>query len=479
MTTKIIEGYSEPGYYLISGHYNQTIKEVKFTALDEENNSFQYKSCDRSYEQELVGFDSIIDNFYYTKFVEIDEEGNQRYMGTIPKWWEDKGFSSIPQVVELGADTSQSNGILQIMYTKPKAKMRLLHATPEGSSAISFYPNLKEYLRQRKTKMKPGKFYRFVNPEATDAEVEKFVNKYREKYSDKCYTLHVGKEVEDFEFAYLPPNAPSETPATRGNRKSLVDSCMQHDFKYSEGHPAGVYASGDFDVVYLKDHNGLIAGRCVIYTGKGKPQAGPCYGVCEKSLNMLEDYLKSIDAETYNPCWDGAKLLRIEVGDKVLMPYLDVGFTFDECSTYFKVFEPDGQFEAGSTEGAIYLEGRHICEHCEDSVSEDEVYTNEDGYCYCYHCYNEQFVHDEDGNEIRIDDAVRVYTSNIYGSHEVWMHCDSGEYAECEATNELWDMDCILTNCVEYEFVCQKYAEKYMKLNEDGDYYYEKEEETV
>jgi len=479
MTTKIIEGYSEPGYYLINGIYNQTVNKIEFTTLDEENNSFQYKTTSRPYEQELVGFNSIIDNFYYTKFVEIDEEGNQRYMGTIPEWWEDKGFNSIPQVVELESATSLSLGIIQIMPTKPGAKIRLLHATPEGSSAISFYPNLKEYLRQRKTKMKPGKFYRFVNPDATDAEVEKFVNKYREKYSDKCYTLHVGKEVEDFEFAYLPLNAPSETPATKDNRKSLVDSCMQYDFRFSVGHPARVYASGDFDVVYLKNHNGFVAGRCVVYTGRDKPQAGPCYGVCEKSLNMLEDYLKSIEAETYNPCWDGAKLLRIEVGGQVLMPYLDVGFTFDEHSTYFKVSESHGQFEAGSTEGAIYLEGRHICEYCEDSVSKDEVYTNEDGYCYCYSCYDERYVHDEDGNEIFIDDAVRVCTSSIYGSHEVWMHCDSGEYAECEATNELWDMDNILTNCVEYEFVCQKYAEKYMKLNEDGDYYYEKEEGTV
>lgn len=479
MTTKIIEGFSEPGYYLVHGTYNQAVREIKFTTLDEGNNFFQYKLAEGSYQQEIIGFNSVINNFYSNKLIEIDEEGNQRYMGTIPKWWEDKGFNSIPQVVELESNTSQSNGIFHIMPTKPGAKLRLLQATPEGSSAISFYPNLKEYLRQRKTQMKPGKFYRLVNPDAADAEVEKFVNKYREKYSDKCYTLHVGKEVGDFEFAYLPPNAPSETPATQDNRKSLVDSCMQYDFKFSEGHPARVYASGDFNVVYLKDHNGLIAGRCVVYTGKDKPQAGPCYGVCEKSLNMLEDYLKSIDAETYNPCWDGAKLLRIEVGGQVLMPYLDVGFTFDEYSTYFKVDEGGGQFEAGSTEGAIYLEGRHTCEHCGDNVAEDEAYHNEDGYCYCYSCYNKSYVHDEDGNEIPIDYAVRVHASNTYGSHEVWIHCDSRDYAECEATNELWDMDNILTNCVEYEFVCREYAEKYMKINEDGDYYYEKEEETV
>lgn len=478
MTTEIVEGKYEPGYYLISGTYSQNVKKIEFTVLDEEKNFFQYKGFDNCYEQELIGFDRLLETFYYTKLVEIDEEGNQRYMGTIPKWWEDKGFNSIPQVAELESNTSQSYGISQIMHTKSNGKMRLLQATPEGSSAISLYPNLKEYLRQRKTKMKPGKFYRFVNPDATDAEVEKFVNKYREKYSDKCYTLHVGKKVEDFEFAYTPPNAPSETPVTKDNRKSLVDSCMQDDFSLRKGHPASVYASGDFDIVYLKDHEGLIAGRCVVYTGRDRPQAGPCYGVCEKSLNMLEDYLKSIDAETYDPNWNGAKLLRIEVGNQVLMPYLDVGFSFDEYLNHF-VVNGCGEFEASSTDGGMYLEGRHICESCEDSVGEDEVYTNEDGYCYCPFCYNETYVHDEDGDEIHMDDAVRVYTSNIYGSHEVWMHCNSGDYAECEATGDLWDMDNILTNCVEYDFVCMKYAEKYMKLNDDGDYYYEKEEETV
>ena len=188
MTTKIIEGFSGPGYYLISGHYNQAVRDVEFTTLDEEDNFFQYKPSGGFNVLELVDFDMIVENFYYTKLVGIDEEGNQRYLGTIPKWWEDKGFNSIPQVVELESNISQSMGIIQIMPTKPRAKMRLLQATPEGSSAISFYPNLKECIRQRKTKMKPGKFYRFVNPDATDAEVEKFVNKYREKYSCLLYT---------------------------------------------------------------------------------------------------------------------------------------------------------------------------------------------------------------------------------------------------------------------------------------------------
>jgi hypothetical protein len=114
-------------------------------------------------------------------------------------------------------------------------------------------------------------------------------------------------------------------------------------------------------------------------------------------------------------------------------------------------------------------------------VSDEDVFLNDDGYVYCSYCYNDKYVQDEDGNEIPIDDAVRVYKSTRWGPVGVWMHCDSEDWAECEATNDAWHIDDILTNCVDYGYVCKEYAEEYMKLNEDGDYHYEKEleEETA
>jgi hypothetical protein len=463
------------GYYTLK-YYG--VEKVSLNVCDEENNNFvwgRFKS--------IRDFNELVNAWEYHKLVHVDAEGNQRYPGTLPEWWKSKGFSTVQQAGEL--KRVSITGVTQMIPPEFYSKMRLCHPEAKGTNVIECYANLRDYLRDKKTPMKPGKFYRMCFPEATDAEVEDFVNKYREKFSDKGYTLHVGSTSDDFELAYGGDCAPSETPATTSARKSLKDSCMQHDFGFKFGHPARVYGSGDFSVVYLKDPKGRIGGRVVIYNGnkEKKPQAGPCYGVCEKSLNMLEEYLEKLNCDTYQfSCWEGAKLLAIWEDGGYLMPYLDVApCNFDEASDGNFVLSYDGSYEAGSTDGINYLEPRHSCECCGESVSDEDVCCNEDGYVYCSYCYNDKYVQDEDGNEIHIDDAVRVYQTTRYGTMGVWMHCDSEDWAECEATNGAWHIDDILTNCVDYGYVCKEYAEEYMKLNEDGDYHYEKEleEETA
>ena len=478
MVTKIVKGDLVEGIYTVRvfcGAFRYIDRLENTKDIDESTNNFNIPGL---YWYNL--YDLLI---YWNnkRLIHVDAEGNQRYMGTVPKWFKDRGVETIEQLGNLEGERS---GFSNSWGYDVAPYNRLLDATPLDDTAVECYANLRDYLRNRKTKMKPGKFFRMLKPDAPDAVVEVFVNKYREMYSEKSYTLHVGTKSDDFEYAYAGDVAPSATPSTCEMRKSLKNSCMQCNFDLSEGHPAIVYASGDFTIIYLKDDKGRVAGRCVVYTrvsvGK-KPQAGPCYGVDEKSLDMLEAQIEEMGCVkgSYSD-WSGAKLLRIETGyNEVLMPYIDISPTeFEEYGDGFRLTSR-GSSEAVSTEGYVHLGDRYHCCVCGDGVSEDEIYSSEDGDCYCSCCYDETFVQDEHGHEIHIDDAIMVYVSTRYGTASVWMSSYSGDFGECEATGDMWHIEDLLSNSGPYGLVCKEYAEKYMVLDDEGDYIYEKEKETA
>jgi hypothetical protein len=478
MVTKITEEDLAEGIYRVIVYGGTLVNPCLIGNTEDLNESINHFYIPGFYWSNLTDLLLYWNN---KRLIHVDAEGNQRYMGTVPDWFKARGVETIEQLGNLSGERS---GFCRSWSYDTQIYNRLLDATPVDDIAVECYVNLRDYLRGRKTKMKPGKFFRMLKPDVSDAEVEDFVNKYREMYSEKSYTLHVGTKSDDFEYAYAGEVAPSATPSTCDMRKSLKNSCMQGDFELIEGHPAIVYASGDFTIIYLKDDKDRVAGRCVVYTrvsvGK-KPQAGPCYGVDEKSLDMLEAHIEEMGCVkgSYSD-WSGAKLLRIETGDnEVLMPYIDISPTsFEECGDGFRLTSC-GTSEADSTEGFVCLGNRYHCRDCGDGVDEDELYTSEDGDCYCSCCYNNTFVHDEDGCEIHIDDAIRAFVSTRYGTYEVWMSSYSGDFGECEATGDVWHIDDLLSNSGPYGLVCKEYAEKYMVLDDEGDYIYEKEKEIA
>jgi len=478
MATKIVEEYLVEGIYRVMVYGGTLMNPHR---LEDTENLYEPTN---DFNIPGLFWCNIHDLLLYwnnKRLIHVDAEGNQRYMGTVPDWFKARGVETIEQLGNLEGDRSGFShtwGYDVFVYN------RLLCANPIDDAAVECYVNLRDYLRNRKTKMKPGKFFRMLKPNVSDAEVEDFVNKYREIYSEKSYTLHVGTKSDDFEYAYAGDVAPSATPSTCEMRKSLKNSCMQGEFEFNEGHPAIVYASGDFTIIYLKDDKDRVAGRCVVYTrvseGK-KPQAGPCYGVDEKSLDMLEAHIKEMGCVmgSYSD-WSGAKLLRIETCYKeVLMPYIDVGpAEFEEYDDGFRLTS-SGPYEAQGTEGFAGLGARYHCCGCEEGVDQDELCTSEAGDFYCDCCYNDTFVQDEDGNEIHIDDAIMVYVSTRYGTDSVWMSSYSGDYGECEPTGDVWHVDDLLSNSGPYGLVSKEYAEKYMVLDDEGDYIYEKEKETA
>tara|TARA_R110000764_G_scaffold116139_2_gene203043 strand:- start:81 stop:1061 length:981 start_codon:yes stop_codon:yes gene_type:complete len=225
--------------------------------------------------------------------------------------------------------------------------------------------------------MKAGRAFKFIFPEFSDSDVETLVDAFREKFSLRKYTLKTGKKPDEFTHAYQHDQAEMDNPDSTYDRKAMIHSCMRYRFDHLPVHPCSIYGSGDFEIVWLENDKGCIGGRCVVYTGGAKPAAGPIYGVCEKSLDMITEYLEGIGATiNQDGTWLGAKLIKHEHNGGYVGPYLDLDpKRLEEDGDYLVVCDT-GDIDASQYQGTLGG-GYTTCSGCGDSLSEDEYYHSE------------------------------------------------------------------------------------------------------
>lgn len=313
---------------------------------------------------------------------------------------------------------------------------------------ISLFQNRKDYERGRRTELKVGRAVRMLYPEYSDKEVHMWVDKINERFTPRSYTLHTGKLANDFVHAYVHEQSWYANPRTTASRKCLADSCMRYDFVGDEGfmyHPVEAYASGDFMIVWCEDTEGRIASRSVVAVHGDKWVAGPVYGVCEKSLDMIEDYIRDNGGYLFidGKYWTGARVVKLEDDRGYIGPYFDSGENLRDDGDVF-VVDPNGAIGTSDHQGYFEYDKRPLCSCCECRVEEDDLYHNEHGEAYCESCYHERYSHcEEDDVEILAEDAVVVYTKGGFGFMETMVvHND---YAiRCEYTNEDWHINDIL-----------------------------------
>jgi hypothetical protein len=302
---------------------------------------------------------------------------------------------------------------------------------------ISITKSHEDRVRERETAMKVGKAIRMIFPELSDVGLGQVVDRYNLEFGSKDFTLHKSNDPKVFASVYKEENhAPMGNPKTTNLRKSIACSCMRYSFEKQSHHPAYVYGSGDFTIYYTKDSQGRTGSRCVVYhTDKtDRPQAGPIYGVCEHSMNKIQDALDKIDAQYVDPDWTGAKLLHIPHGDGVIGPYLDVQprslAVVD--NKYLEVTEC-GDYDASCYSGV--LGDSEYCCDCGDPIHED----NTRWYCdnaYCEDCFYERYDYCEWTDDYYPhDDMVMVQPQEIY----VWRDHDNVIYIE--DLDEFWDSD--------------------------------------
>lgn len=313
---------------------------------------------------------------------------------------------------------------------------------------VSLYQNRADWERGRRTVLKVGRAVRMVYPHFTDKEVQTWVDKINHKFSPRNYILHTGTSAQDFVHAYTHKQSPYENPRTTSSRKCLADSCMRYDFVGNEGfdwHPVEAYASGDFMIVWTEDDDGRIGSRAVVSIHGDKWVAGPVYGVCEKSLDMIEEYITSHDGYLFkdNKDWTGARVCKLDSGDdRYVGPYFDSGECLRDDGKFF-VVDPNGSIGTSDHQGYFEYDDRPMCYSCDCRGHSDYMTHTEDGTVYCEGCYHERFTFcEEDNCEINADDAVCVAFRRSYGTGHMTVHFD---YAvQCSYSDEWWHINDIV-----------------------------------
>lgn len=322
----------------------------------------------------------------------------------------------------------------------------LAHAPKEESDGrISLFLNYKDYKRDRRTTMKPGRAFKAMLPDLKPTEVAGLAESWIEMSSPRELTLLVGDNRASFRKAYLGKRASYRNPTTTTYRKSLATSCMHGVRVYddSEGREisaAEAYASGDFAVAWLETPEGHVAGRMVFSKGPtvDKPVAAPAYGACEQSLDILTDYVET-NGLTFSDDlfeWSGLSLLLIKDEGRIVGPYMDGDIGGEEGRNRIHLEYNDGSLLFNSTDG--YASNGHCCHDCGAHTSEDMAYHTPDGLMFCEHCFDQNWVITEDGDTIPVEDSVSAYTySSFTGrSHPITVHVDEAVYSE--ELDEYW-----------------------------------------
>jgi hypothetical protein len=340
-------------------------------------------------------------------------------------------------------EPADQNWLLRLRALQP-IRSKIAHGK------ISLYQTRKDADNDRHVAMKAGRALKYIFPELNDSDIEVLGDAFREKFSLRTFKLKTGTSPDDFTHAYSHNQADMDNPRTTCARKAMIHSCMRYEFERLEVHPCSVYGSGDFKIAWLETDSGLIAGRVVVYTAhKSRPQAGPIYGVCENSLNQLQDWLDSINAVGYDSGsrWLGAKVLAVPYDDNgaYIGPYLDVmpqRMTTSDDGEYL-IIDDCGEVDASTYQGILNGSYTNCCE-CGEGLGESDYYYSEytdDHYCEC--CYgNEHTYCEATGDMVHNDELVEVWVSNRWGVHsEMVSECDrDNNYVEC-TDGKMWPDD--------------------------------------
>lgn len=378
---------------------------------------------------------------------------------------------------------------------------------------ISIYQNSDKYLADLHTPMKPGKAISTIAPELDNKTVDGLVTDFLDTFAHREYTVKTSSKPDDFRKVYTGRTVGTQNVNTTGTYKSLASSCMRYTFDDNDGpmnlaiHPTEVYGSGDFDIIWVEDAKGFIGGRVVVYMkhDSGIPQPSYIYGACQQALDMLKDYLDSIDAcDIYDSDWSGARLLAVKDYDTqaYIGPYLDL-----EPRTLDPHILPDGTKDSegnantkeylvigcGELDGngyqGIYSDDVNRCYNCEENVHEDDTrYSEYTGNVYCDCCFNdEHFYCDWSDEYYHNDQRISVWYTTSDGSkryHDVAEGCDG--YTWCEREGEYWDSDEVIYVESEDSFVSPPlFEEEYFCSDWDGEVYHNSlmvstiEDETV
>jgi len=334
-----------------------------------------------------------------------------------------------------------------------------------------------------RTFLTPGKFFRVLNPNLTDKEVSDLVDLFRKEFPAPNFTLKVSKEAEGFKKAYAGTQARMENPSTTRSRKSLANSCLRGGYSLLPCHPAETYASGDFTILWTENSEGHVGSRCVVYTARKTPQAGPIYGVSEYSMDLIQKHLDEIGAVGFEDAdWGGAKLRVVECDWGYVAPYIDPPDSrYANLKGDYLVLSSRGDYSLDDPEGVV--NNLHHCCDCGEPVGPDDFYVGPDDINRCEDCHFDLFTDCAYDGEYYYNEEIVYVVIHSRGYTEGVHENNLGGYGAvfCEHEEAWYRNSLAVTNTHDNIPVSIGYADRNYALCEETDLYFPAEEvgETV
>jgi len=364
---------------------------------------------------------------------------------------------------------------------------------------LAIYESKDKFNRDIRLSGKPGKIIKRILPFATESFCAAFAEWFKEQFADIAYTVKESTEADCFALAYSGTQSKTTNPNLSFNNefklyaKSLSGSCMRHDKSdFRSGlpiHPAEVYASGDFKIVYAVDSKGHIGARCVVNVkqwGNSVYKPGPIYTATDSAFNAVAAYMVAQGYDKQGVCdtsgWNGARIKAVEYQGGYIAPFMDLcgEGNLTDSQEFFRLSR-NGEYTFRETGGTI--ESEQFCCQCEDcgeGIREDDshFYIENNGSTVCQSCYdNSYFTCYGNGNVYSNDDGVEVFYRS-YGrtrSHtysQDYVDSGRGDCVFCDNESEYWtDGDVVYIECEEIYVPAHNVTEDYFLSEYDSEYY--------
>ena len=364
---------------------------------------------------------------------------------------------------------------------------------------LAIYESKDKFDRDIRLSGKPGRIIKRILPFASESFCAAFAEWFKEEFADIAYTVKESTESDCFALAYSGTQSKTTNPGLSFNNeyklyaKSLSGSCMRHDKSdFRRGlpiHPAEVYASGDFKIVWAEDAKGYIAARCVVNIKQRDSSVykpGPIYTATDSAFNAVASYMVAQGYDKQGTCensgWHGARIKAVEHDGGYIAPFMDLCGEGNLTSSgdHFRLSR-NGDFTFRETGGTIESEQFCCsCGDCGEGIREDDshYYIEDSGETVCESCYNDSyFTCNGNGNVYSNDDGVEVYYRS-YGRtrsrtySQDYVDSGRGDCVHCDNECEYWiGEDVTWIECDDIYVPSHIIADSYFLSEYDSEYY--------
>lgn len=352
-----------------------------------------------------------------------------------------------------------------------------------GPRQLAIWPNIAARKEGEKKRLrgKPGKIFAKMFPFAKQEQIRAFAEKYNEQFlAGEGLEIFQSQDRADFKRVYTADSATYMNPVTTSARKNLAMSCMRYDFDALPAHPCEAYGSGEFTIIWC-EQDGDIAARCVVWTKPDVPQAGPIYGVSESAIDIIENHLRGMGAESFGDAdWSGARLLAIQSDEgQYVAPYIDQfprSAGLSHCGRYL-VLTGCGNYDLDEADGLIDDHGTE-CPCCGDRVDPDRMtYVVGRDEHICDGCVSEHYTQCDHCDELTHVDYIGAAFNRNGHRIDVCESCLDSHFTYTDS-GENWPDNCIVETEQGSVFNTVTESDEYFKSDLSGLFHDISEKET-